>query len=455
MSPALERGTRLRAGRYEIERLLGHGGAASVWLARDTVLERPVAVKVLSEGLASDAAWLARFRREARLAARLQHPNLVSVYDFDANEEQPFLVMAYLPGGSLARWLDERRAIDCERLARDLLAALGHIHSAGIVHRDVKPGNVLFAPDGRACLTDFGIARPDEATALTQPGQIPGTARYMAPELWRGDPASVRSDLFACGVLLARCLGDDPDPALAELVERLTAERPEARPRSAEAALALLDEAQGATPVAPAPVLPAPSAAPSEPPADPPATQRPRARVAAALALGIGVVAAGVALVIALGGDEGADEPRQRAAQREERRQDRAEPGGRAPQAEAPAPSGDEAEPPPDDGATGTVTASGSSPERGAALNDEGYRLIQQGRYAEAIPILERAVRSFPPGTDDINYAYALFNLGNALRLAGRPEDAIPVLEERLRIPDQTDVVRRELAAARREARSR
>jgi len=201
--------------------------------------------------------------------------------------------------------------------------------------------------------------------------------------------------------------------------------------------------------------LPAPSAAPSEPPADPPATQRPRARVAAALALGIGVVAAGVALVIALGGDEGADEPRQRAAQREERRQDRAEPGGRAPQAEAPAPSGDEAEPPPDDGATGTVTASGSSPERGAALNDEGYRLIQQGRYAEAIPILERAVRSFPPGTDDINYAYALFNLGNALRLAGRPEDAIPVLEERLRIPDQTDVVRRELAAARREARSR
>ncbi|HEY8465954.1 MAG TPA: serine/threonine-protein kinase [Solirubrobacterales bacterium] len=441
MSPILERGARLRGGRYEIERLLGHGGAASVWLARDTLLERPVAVKVLSEGLASDAAWLARFRREARIAARLQHPNLVSVYDFDADGDHPFLVMAYLPGGSLARRLDEGRAIDCERLARDLLAALAHIHDAGIVHRDVKPGNVLFAPDGRACLSDFGIARPEEATALTRTGQIPGTARYMAPELWQGDPASPRTDLYSCGVVLARCLGDDADPRLTELVARLTSPDPEARPGSAEAALALLGEA-ARSPRQPVAAAPPPVAAPS--PELAPSPARPRARVAAALALGLGVIAAAVALVIALGGNESAEDPVQR-AQGEERRQDD---GARGDAAREPDPS--QAEP---SDREPVVTASGSNPELGAALNNRGYELIQQGRYAEAVPILKRAVRAFPPGTDDLNYAYALFNLGNALRLSGRPEEAIPILEERLRIPDQIDVVRRELAAARRAAR--
>ena len=127
------------------------------------------------------------------------------------------------------------------QVAGDLLRALAHIHVAGVTHRDVKPGNVLFDGSGRACLTDFGVARPQDATAITQTGQIPGTAPFMAPELWRGEAANERTDLFALGVLLARCLDDAVPASLIGLTERLSAENPDLRPASAEAALDLLE----------------------------------------------------------------------------------------------------------------------------------------------------------------------------------------------------------------------
>jgi eukaryotic-like serine/threonine-protein kinase len=441
----LTEGLRLRSGRYELESRIGVGAAASVWRAQDTLLERPVAIKVLAEGLVEDRAWLARFRREARIAARLQHPNLVSVYDFDADVDRPYLVMEYMPGGSLEDRIEASDRPDAERLAVDLLRALAHIHAAGITHRDVKPGNVLLARDGRAALTDFGVARPQDATSITQTGQIPGTARYMAPELWRGEPASARTDLFSCGVLLARCLGDDKSERLEALTERLSAENPEFRPASAAAALALLE--RSAPPPAPDPPA-EPEAAAAEawspPPPEPPARTG-LSRWLPVAGLCLVALVAGFAIASALGGDD--EEPSAPVAEREPE-PDRAEaPPPEEEPTEETAPPADE-EPPPVEESSPPPEPAPEPTDNPLALNNQGFDLIQQGRYEEAIPLLEQAVAGLE-GSGDINYAYALFNLGNALRLAGRPEEAIPILEQRLEIPNQTDVVRRELAAAR------
>lgn len=457
MTVAVKQGARLRAGRYELERLLGRGGAASVWLARDTLLERPVAIKLLSEGLAADQDWMTRFRREARIAARLQHPNLVSIYDFESEVERPYLVMAYLPGGTLASRLEHGGCPDTERLARDVLGALGHIHDAGIIHRDVKPANVLLDRDGRACLTDFGIARPEDATSITQTGHIPGTARYMAPELWRGEAATERSDLFSCGVLLSQCVSDDDEASgrMLGLVERLAAESPELRPESAAAALALLDrrtsgrEAEPertATTAVVAPVMadfdrePTPAEAtepptPSEPSRPVHSAAAPR-RWPAIAGLAAVLLAATIALASSLGGDDPASD--NAATTRAGGEPDKGN------QQQAAAADGSQDSPstaaPPEEPVTDPV-----------ALNDQGFELIAQGRYDEAIPILEQAVAGLE-GSGDLTYAYALYNLGHALRLAGRPAEAIPILEQRLEIPNQTGTVAAELELAREEA---
>ena len=131
-------------------------------------------MKLLSEGLAADPAFIARFRREAHVAASLRIPTSSAIFDFDPDADRPYLVMEYVPGPDLATRLDDGDPVDAERLAVDLLSALAAIHRAGVVHRDVKPQNVLLAPGGRAMLTDFGIARPQDATSITQAGQMPG-----------------------------------------------------------------------------------------------------------------------------------------------------------------------------------------------------------------------------------------------------------------------------------------
>ena len=234
----------LLGGRYRLARMLGTGGMATVWLAWDERLRRSVAVKVISDTLVADPAYLRRFRREARLAAGLSHPNLVMLYDFGGEGDRPFLAMEYVEGGSLADRISAgtARALDPGRLARELLEALDHIHSAGIVHRDVKPGNVLIAPDGTAKLTDFGIAQPEGATRLTSTGLVVGTRSYIAPEVGRGEPATPRSDLYSCAIVLREAIGDPPPPELADLVTRLGDQDPERRPESASRALALLAE---------------------------------------------------------------------------------------------------------------------------------------------------------------------------------------------------------------------
>ncbi len=194
------------AGRYELGKRLGAGGMSTVFLATDGVLERPVAVKLLAEHLAEDDDFVARFRREALAAAKLQHPNVVQV--FDSGEDGPshrhFIVMEYVDGPSCADVLrDEKRleVDDAVRIVRDACHGLDYAHRAGVVHRDVKPGNLLVARDtGTTKLADFGIAKAAEQTRITQVGSVLGTAAYLSPEQARGEEAGPPSDIYSLGV---------------------------------------------------------------------------------------------------------------------------------------------------------------------------------------------------------------------------------------------------------------
>ncbi|MGQ0464389.1 MAG: serine/threonine-protein kinase [Sporichthyaceae bacterium] len=230
--------------RYVLDRLLGTGGMASVWAARDTRLDRIVAVKIIADTLALDPAFVARFEREARVLAALSHPHVVQIYDFGTDGNRPYLVMDYVGGGNL----DERLRAgvagwDPAVLAHELLSALAYIHAAGVLHRDLKPANVLVGTDGRIRLTDFGIAHPIDATRLTVTGLAMGTARFAPPEVVHGHPPTPRSDLYSCGVLLRECAPNST--ALAPLIEALTRPDPADRPASAAEALAMLSGPRG------------------------------------------------------------------------------------------------------------------------------------------------------------------------------------------------------------------
>jgi len=227
--------------RYHLQRLLATGGMASVWLANDDALERAVAVKIIADTLACDDTWVRRFEREARTLAGLNHPNIVRIFDFGVDRGRPFLVMEYL-GRTLARGVADGACPDLELIARHLLSALDHMHAAGLVHRDIKPSNVLLANDGSPRLTDFGIAYSQETTRLTSTGMVIGSARYLAPEVLAGEPATPRSDLFSLGRLLdeLRSLRESP-PRLVRLIRALTESDPARRPHSARDALDTLE----------------------------------------------------------------------------------------------------------------------------------------------------------------------------------------------------------------------
>jgi eukaryotic-like serine/threonine-protein kinase len=194
------------AGRYRLERRLGAGGMSTVFLARDSVLERPVAIKLLAEHLAEDEAFVARFRREALAAARLQHPNIVQVFDSgeDPESRRHYIVMEYVDGPSCADMMRSDGWLDIEETARIIRGAchgLDYAHRAGVVHRDVKPGNLLVSNDtGSVKLADFGIAKAAEQTRITQVGSVLGTAAYLSPEQARGDEANPASDIYSLGV---------------------------------------------------------------------------------------------------------------------------------------------------------------------------------------------------------------------------------------------------------------
>ncbi len=199
----------LIGGRYELGRQLGAGGMARVYLGHDRLLDREVAVKVLAEPYASDPQFVERFRREASAAAGLNHPNIVAVYDRGETDGSYYIVMEYLSGPDLKQVIRRRaplpplQAID---YAQQILAALGAAHRRDVVHRDVKPQNVLVAEDGHLKVTDFGIARAGAQTDMTEAGSVIGTAQYLSPEQARGDEVTAASDCYAVGIVLYEML---------------------------------------------------------------------------------------------------------------------------------------------------------------------------------------------------------------------------------------------------------
>src|SRR5436190_4563401 len=204
------------AGRYRLDELLGRGGMSEVWAADDAELGRRVAIKLLAPD-----ADTARFEREAHAFASLAHPNVTQLYDYGEEDGRPYMVLEYVPGGTLEDRLRTARPLpdkDTYAVAGGIAAGLAHAHARGVVHRDLKPANVLFDEEGRPKLADFGIARLAAGDGtLTEAGTVLGTAAYISPEQAAGEPASPASDVYSFGVILYRLLtgrlpfeSDDP-----------------------------------------------------------------------------------------------------------------------------------------------------------------------------------------------------------------------------------------------------
>jgi tetratricopeptide (TPR) repeat protein len=464
--------------RYRVLRHIADGGMASVWAAHDNLLDRLVAVKVLSPAYAADERANRRFLREARAGARLSDcRHVVTVYDIGEHDGRPFMVMEHFAGGSIADRVRSDRAIPralALRWLREAAEALDCAHRHDVVHRDVKPANLLIDERGRLAVGDFGIATVASEASITQTGQVLGTAAYISPEQARGETATAASDRYALAVVAfelltgrkpfaadhptaqARAHVEAPVPAasagtgLPPAVDRVLrfgmAKDPERRPSTATDFLDRLEEAlEGEAAVAPEP----PTTAVAPPP-QPVATRRRWPGLAALAALAL---VAGSAIAIATGagkggggGGGGSTTATHQAAANSQRPAAKPKPKPARPKAAT--------------AAQQTTTQQTSPPSTAnadpVALNNQGFALIQQGNPTAAIPSLQRSVQAFREQgrTGQIDYAYALYNLGNALRLTGRPSDAIPYLEERLRISNfKRGVVKQELKTAQRMAK--
>jgi beta-lactam-binding protein with PASTA domain len=263
--------------RYHVVSRIAHGGMATVYLATDTRLDREVAIKVMHADLARDAEFVNRFIGEAKSVARLSHPNIVAVFDQGSDGQFLYLAMEYVPGPTLRALLRERRWLpwpEALSLMEPILAALGAAHQAGIVHRDVKPENVLITPDGRVKVVDFGLARASAAVGNTRAGVIIGSVAYIAPEQVTGAPTDARTDVYAAGIMLFEMLtgrqpysGETPlavayahvnsdvppvsalvggiPPALDQLVRAATSRDPQWRPANADVFLQALRSVRG------------------------------------------------------------------------------------------------------------------------------------------------------------------------------------------------------------------
>jgi eukaryotic-like serine/threonine-protein kinase len=212
----------LLAGRYRIVRRLGAGAMAIVELADDMQLERPVAIKLLRAGVLDDGDLRTRFVREARAAARLSHPNVVRVFDTGQTDGRPFIVMEYVPGQTLAAVLERRRTLppaEVVDLGMQACAGLAEAHEHGLVHRDVKPQNLILRDDGVLKIADFGIVHGDETTRLTHHGTVLGTAAYLSPEQAAGEDVTAASDLYALGAVLYESLTGRTPYEFASLAE--------------------------------------------------------------------------------------------------------------------------------------------------------------------------------------------------------------------------------------------
>ncbi|MDQ3982396.1 MAG: protein kinase, partial [Actinomycetota bacterium] len=223
----------LLGGRYRLEETIAAGGMGTVFAATDERLHRRVAVKVLKEHLATDPKFVERFGREARAAAALSHPNVATVFDFGEDDGTPFIVMEMAPGRDLARVLREEGPLAPERargIAAQICAALGHAHAAGLVHRDVKPANVIVDDGDRVKVTDFGIARATGDSTLTAAGSVLGSAHYISPEQASGASVTPATDVYSAGIvlyeMLTKTLPFTADSALAVALRHVSDEVP-------------------------------------------------------------------------------------------------------------------------------------------------------------------------------------------------------------------------------------
>jgi serine/threonine protein kinase len=438
--------------RYDDPRRAGRGGMGDIWLVRDTELDRDVVIKLLRLDMASDPQVARRFRREARAAAQLSHhPHVVTVYDVGEHDGQPYIVLEYLPGGTVAdrlragtvtreqalRWIDE---------AAD---ALDDAHAAGIVHRDVKPGNLLLDASESVRIADFGIARAADHAAVTHtsPGTVLGTAGYLSPEQASGETVGPASDRYSLAVVAWELLSGRrpyerdsfaaeaaahvheripsiravaPDLRLPEAVDRVfrraLAKQPGQRfPSAASFARALrdaLDEAEAATvPLTERIAVAAPAMTIVDIP-------RRRLRLLAPILL---LLAAGL-LLIALNRDDAPNSAADSSARTTEGATPRTAPRATTTQAE-------------------TLTR-----DQAIDLHERGFELIQQGRYSEALALEQRAL---PVLQGVAPYeAYTSYDIGFALLRLGRCAEAVPYLDR----SEQLQGSRSEIDAAQAEA---
>ncbi len=249
-------------GRYRLETRIAVGGMGEVWQAQDERIMRKVAIKILKEEYLGDPGFLARFRSEAKSAALVEHEGIANVYDYGEDTGSAYLVMEMVPGEALSRILEREKKIDQEKVL-DIIAqtarALAAAHQRGLVHRDIKPGNLLITPDGQVKITDFGIARVGDQVPLTKTGQVMGTVQYLAPEQATGKTSTYATDLYSLGIVAYECLvGKRPftgetqmaiamaqineqppalpeeiDPRVQSLVMNCLAKKPNQRPESA------------------------------------------------------------------------------------------------------------------------------------------------------------------------------------------------------------------------------
>jgi eukaryotic-like serine/threonine-protein kinase len=488
--------------RYRVVRHIANGGMASVWLAEDELLGRLVAVKVLSVGYAQEERANRRFLREARAGARLSEcRHVVTVYDIGEHDGRPFMVMEHFPGGTVADRLRSGREVSralALRWLREAAEALDCAHGHDVVHRDVKPANLLIDERGRLAVGDFGIATVATEASLTQTGQVLGTAAYISPEQARGHPATDASDRYALAVVAfelltgrrpfradhpaaqARAHVEESVPSasaagtgLPSRVDRVLAtgmaKDPAERPATAAHFMDALEDAldREPAPAGPPTAVTAPvAAAAPRPPTQSVrvAPTRAKRRWPGMAALAALAVVAGAAIAIAAGtggnGDGGATPSAKQASTATHSRskpKSQSKTQGSQSQAttQAPAQTTQPAQSTQSTQPTQPAPAAQAKSDDPVALNDQGFALIGQGKPGDAVAPLQRSVEAFRAQgrKRDIGYAYALYNLGNALRLSGRPADAIPFLQERLQVSNyKRGVVQKELATARQQA---
>ncbi|MEJ7784499.1 MAG: protein kinase [Solirubrobacteraceae bacterium] len=492
--------------RYRLLRHVATGGMAAVYAAADELLHREVAIKVLSPALAVDDAARERFTREARAAARVgDHPNVVTIYDIGETAGDPpgaFIVMELLTGGTIAERLKAGEPIPHTLALRWLdqaASALDTAHAEGMVHRDVKPANLLLDAQGTLKVADFGIATLATDSPLTQTGQVVGTAAYFAPEQALGKPATAASDRYALAVLAYELLTGSrpfpPGPPAAQALARVDSEPPKAttaapglpdavdpvlcagmardpeqRPRSSAELVARLEEALGATAATgvahpatapteklaeqtPRPRRPVAAAAPprrprqatiaaASPPVSPhpaptaaPTPERPSRRGPLA-ALAALLLVAGAGLAIALG-DNGDELDRSAGGPATTAAKEPA----RRKTTEEPTTTAASSTPAP------AASPSGQAPADAAGIQASAHNLLAAGDYAGTVAQLSGLVDRCPVQDTD-PCAYAWFDYGSALRRAGDPAAAVDALEVRLQNPNQQATVQEELNSA-------